>query len=130
MRFQMAAVDVPPEKTAESMKLVGEFVVMMVVILAYGTYLATQHPSSWIWLVFLFVAVILTAIIFTQQYMSIIFERNLIEKIEKIDVETLARIEASIREKILSDKDKDEGLKELKRELDEAEEQSKLSESK
>ncbi len=126
----MAAMEVPPEKTAESLKLVGEFVVIMIVILAYGTYLATTHPKSMIWLVFLFIAVMLTAVIFTQQYMSIIFERNLIEKIEKIDVDTLARIEACIREKLLTGKDQKNGLKELERQLDKAEENSKLSKSK
>jgi hypothetical protein len=130
MRIQMAAMEVPPEKTVESLKLVGEFVVIMVVILAYGTYLATTHPESWIWLVFLFIAVMLTAVIFTQQYMSIIFERNLIEKIEKIDVDTLARIEASIREKLLTGKDQKNGLKELERQLDKAEENSKFSKPK
>lgn len=126
----MAAMEVPPEKTAESLKLVGEFVIIMIVILAYGTYLATTHPESMIWLVFLFIAVMLTAVIFTQQYMSIIFEKNLIEKIEKIDVDTLARIEASIRDKLLTGKDQKNGLKELQRQLDKAEENSKILKSK
>ena len=121
MRVQMSAMEVPPEKTSEGLKLVGEFVVMMFVILVYATYLATSHPESWIWLVFLFVAAILSIVILTQQYMSIIFERNLIEKIEKIDVDTLARIEANIREKLLTGDTNNETLENLEKELEKAE---------
>ena len=117
----MSAMEVPPEKTSEGLKLVGEFVVMMFVILVYATYLATSHPESWIWLVFLFVAAILSIVILTQQYMSIIFERNLIEKIEKIDVDTLARIEANIREKLLTGDTNNETLENLEKELEKAE---------
>jgi hypothetical protein len=121
----MAEMEVPPEKVAESLKLVGEFLILILLILIYATYLAVTHPESWIWLVFLFVAVILSIVILTQQYMSIIFERNLIERIERIDVETLAKIEESIRDKLLTGDTDGDALKDFEIELDKAERRSR-----
>jgi hypothetical protein len=117
----MTDIELSPEKMAESLKLVGEFLILILVILIYATYLAISHPETWIWLVFLFVAVILSIVILTQQYMSVIFERNLIERIERIDVETLAKIEENIREKLLTGESDDEALRDFELELEKAE---------
>ena len=105
-------------KSSEGIKLVIEFVVLMIVIFIYAIYIVLTHPESMIGFVFLFVGAIFSFVIFTQQYMAVVFERRLIEKIENIDVDTLARIEKGIRNKLLTGKNKNNVLAELKDELD------------
>ena len=105
-------------KSSEGIKLVIEFIVLMVVIFIYAIYIVLTHPESMIGFVFLFVGAIFSFVIFTQQYMAVVFERRLIEKIENIDVDTLARIEKGIRNKLLTGKNKNNVLAELKDELD------------
>ncbi len=105
-------------KSSEGLKLVSEFVILMAVIFVYTIYLVTSLPDSVIGFVFLAVAAIFSAVIFTQQYMAIIFEQSLIERIEKIDVDTLARIEEGIRNKLLSGKNSNNNLAQIENELD------------
>jgi Ca2+/Na+ antiporter len=105
-------------KSSEGLKIVTEFVILMVVIFVYATYLVTQHPENMIGFVFLAVAALFSFVIFTQQYMAIIFEQSLIERIEKIDVDTLAKIEEGIRNKLLSGKNSNNNLAQLEKELD------------
>jgi hypothetical protein len=62
--------------------------------------------------------------------MSIIFERNLIERIEKIDVETLAQIEENIRDKVLTGENEEEALRDIELELEKAERKSRRKKSK
>lgn len=117
MNFMPTSIDTS-DKTSEGYKLVSEFVIIMAVVFVYGTYLVISHSDSMIGFVFLAVAAIFSAVIFTQQYMAVIFERSLIERIERIDVDTLAKIEEGIRNKLLSGKNSKNGLVQLEKELD------------
>ena len=98
--------------------ILKDLVIIMAVVFVYGTYLVISHPDSMIGFVFLAVAAIFSAVIFTQQYMAVIFERSLIERIERIDVDTLAKIEEGIRNKLLSGKNTKNGLVQLEKEID------------
>ncbi len=117
MNFMLATIDTT-DRSSVGFKLVTEFVILMAVVFVYGTYLVITHPDSMIGFVFLAVAAIFSAVIFTQQYMAIIFERSLIERIERIDVDTLAKIEEGIRNKLLSGKSSKNGLVQLEKEID------------